>query len=364
MTLTEIDARYDVPLLLTIVSIVFRRQLNTLRSFSPADETTYLTFATRFSRRGAWASLPQLTQDFIDGKPEATHPLRYGWYALCALVCKIRHKKLSHRGLAWISTMSGALASPIAYLLAQVYGLPALPAALLVLVSPISMAMGRRALQDASIGTLTALAFLAASTGHWWLLAPVLVALLFVKEVSVLGWPGYAVVHLFASHGSVSGALLALGLPLVLFGGVSWWLLKLDASRTLGLYRRLTIDGDWYAMSFGRGPVHTYLIQFAILSPFVTAAVIRGWQLSGLAIGALVHVTIWSVLKFKNYRFFTGADIILRVLAATVLHGMWGWFFLAVCVAADVLMFRRVFLKREVYDPVVYNIAKALDMVP
>lgn len=362
------QSSFVVPLTLFVAALALRAKFNNAESYSPADETTYVSTMQRFIAPGVpWKTLPaELAQEFL--RTKSPHPYRYAWYALGALFCKATGGQVTHRKLAWVSTATSALGVPVAYLLAMRWGLPALPAALLVMTSPIAMAMGRRALQDGTLGTLTVLAFLAASTGRWWWTGAALMALLFVKEVSLLGWGGYAVVYLFASHGDWLGGLAAFGVPPVVFLGVSLAVLNLRPGDLLTIQSHLTRhEGDAYAMGYGRGPWHAYTQEFSLLSPLVAILVVRGWQWTPLAIGLAVYAAVWSVLKFKNYRFFTGADIVLRVLATSALVGLgaaWTWSLVAVCMLLDFLMFRRVFLQRGVYDPVPHTVAQALDMAP
>ena len=375
--LAHTDTRYDVPLGLFIVAFAFRAALNDLKAFSPADETSYLRFTKKFSEPGIWSQLPALTQRFVDGDPEATHPFRFAWYAFTALVCRFSRPRnvITYKKLAWVSTLAGSTAPSIAYLLASRHGLPALPAALLVMTAPIHLGLGRRALQDTALGSLTALSFLAAGTGNWLLLLPVLTITLFVKEVSLLGWPGYAAVFLLSSHANgdsiprtLATSALALGLPPVLFLATSMRLLDLDLPKLRALYVKLTRhEHDAYAMDYGRGPAHTYAVGLALASPLIVIALLRSWHWSALSIGILLHVTAWSVLKFKNYRFFTGAEIVLRTLAAGIFlitPPILTYPLLAAMMTLDLWMFRRLFLQRDVYDPVIHTVEKALDMVP
>jgi hypothetical protein len=343
----------DLGIVVFLVALAFRAGLNNLQSFSPADETSYLVHTGHAGQPGYLRKLPEYTQDFLDSKPGCTHPFRYSWYLFCALVCG---EDVSYRKLAWISTIAGALGVVVGWRLGG------WPAGVMVMFSPLNLGMGRRALQDTTLGCLTALGFYAAGTGNGIFLGCVLVLLLFVKEVSVLGFAGYATVYWLSGGRNPSPFVV----PVALFGGVSWRLLGLDLQKARALFVRLTRhEADAYAMGFGRGPVHTYLLELGLLSPLLIVFLVRGWVWSPLAVGWLVYVGSWSILKFKNYRFFTGADIVARALAASFFVGSpWLWLLLGASVVWDLWMFRRLFIERGVYDPVVHTVAKALDMVP
>jgi hypothetical protein len=350
--------------IIAAIVLVIRLARNDVKEYSRADETVYVIYTQRMMRGEPFAAL---VKEFLAGVGDTPSPLRVGWYQLCALVCRMRGSGVNHRYLATLSAVFSAAGALVAYDLARPYGMgAAADAALLVAISPISQAMGRRALQDSAVGTLTAFAFMAACTGNWALTAAACTLLLFVKDVSVLGWPGFAV-SFFMCGGKVAYLPLAFGLPIVAFVstlGVANGGLK-DLWRVVQLLSKQEVHA--YSMSFGRGPAHLYLLQFATLSPVVAALVVRGWTLNGLTAGLAIYVATWSVLRFKNYRFFTGADICLRVVAAVFVSSMslpLQVIALVACIVTDELIFRRVFLKREVYDPVVYNVEKALDMVP
>jgi hypothetical protein len=366
--------------ILFVLALTIRARLNNIQAYSPADETIYARISQGFLASRPWRMGPEMSRGFLANMAEwPAPPQRFGMYWLSALLCRLQpSKEVTPRKLAWISTFFGASTIPLAFLVARANGLalwPSIAAALLVTTSPINLGMSRRALHETMVAGFAVLGYLAASTGCWYWTAASLTALLFAKEVSLLAFPGLLL--LFASHllDNTNGApwtaaiipcALAFGLPVILY------CLAVAAFTNLGLHdlarmMKLMVPQDGYTKSYERGPVHTYLLQFALLSPVLAILLARTWTWTPLSVAVAINVVILSISTKKNYRTFTTSDVMLRIVAAASLAAYptsTAVALVTMCVTADALMFRKVFLKKEVYDPVMHSMAKALDMVP
>lgn len=360
------------------IALWFRAKCNTVSRFSPADETVYRTISIELLKPGAWKRLPGWTRGFLEDVGKfPVPPTRLFWCWITARLAARRSddgdgRTVSFRGLTWVSTVFGAAAVPVAYALARGGGDSGLLAAGLVLFAPIGLGMGRRAVHDAPVATVLLAAFGAASTGHGIVLGVLFLLLLVMKEVSVIAAPGLLLSYLLSGRAPllelgthISVGAVALGSALLVYGALISGGLNLGFRDFLRILRIL-VPTDDYTKQFERGPVHTYATQFFLLSPVAAILLVRGLSLSPLAMGLALHVALLSVATKKNYRTFTGPDLLLRVLAV---HGLRessvvACFAVGVCMLVDVAIFRRVFVQEETYDPVFYNVSRALRMVP
>ena len=335
---------------LLVAGVALRLAANNLRSFSPADETMYLRHATsRTPLRAAVVVMPF----------NAPPPYRLGWIWLCRVL-----RARSYRDLALIST-----AFSVASLAVVALALPGARerafALALVGTSPILLAMGRRALQDAGVACVATLYVIAAWQGSLW---PALAAgflLASFKEVTLAAAAPAALLAWRLGVGTWAGAVLVALAPGAAYGA----LLAILVGDVRLLIRKMasTVDQSRcdYAVAFGRGPVQTYAVQWLMMSPLAALLTVAEWRWDALHVAALAQVAVLSLSKFKNMRFFTPADLLLRVALATSLAAApYGWWLLALSSAADLAVFWRVFLRDEVYDPVFFNCAASLRMVP
>jgi 4-amino-4-deoxy-L-arabinose transferase-like glycosyltransferase len=381
--------------------------------YSPADETTYLDYASMVQKEGleAW---PALVEEFEAAGRGIPSPVRWGYVLTAAGACGVAGE-CTYDVLAWLSTLSGIAVIALVYMLgAATVGRGAgLLAAALVALSPLQLAMGRRALQDEVVCAATLLALLvirrmAAEDADSRRYLPLLLSAgavslsMVIKETTLLFYPAFLILAWpeVARRGIPWRLAVPLMVaPLVLVGG---YLLLMAGSgdgagalvgRMVGAQAGVGLappEGSYTAKYHGGSP-HRLLIDLLALNPFVVI----------LALGAVAHAvvgstgrarsgerrillaTVASALLFaalpnRNARLWVPLDALFAILAAhyllTVLRtriqhrvmirwGVAGAAALAIG-AVNALIFRRVFLEMGVYDPVTDRILWALGMIP
>ena len=119
-----------------------------------------------------------------------------------------------------------------------------------------------------------------------------------------------------------------------------------------------------YAQQYQNGPPHRLLIDFLAIAPLVTIAFIAAaWMrrrepLLVLAIGILV---IHSLISSKNLRYVVTADPLMRLMVASAFPRK---SFLLINAVVELALFHIIFIAEGVYDPVTYELLRALRMVP
>ncbi len=371
-------------------------------SFSPADEAHYLAMA-RALADGGLGAYPSLVAEHVQntGLHAYPSPLRYAHVVLAALACKI-HGSVSFAALASLSTLAGVVTvGATAALGARVVGLRhGILAALFVAVSPLQLALGRRALQDEVVVaacTLTLLAFISidrnARVFARHSLVPVALftasasVFLALKETSMLLYAalvGIAVVDAFRRDGSWGRVALVLAPPaLAVLGFLA---LGGTVAQGVDLVRLSAASANTpYAQAFMAGPPHRVVVDLFLLIPctMVLAAASLGLS-SGRSTspGWRVAATFAAVTFVaaaglpKNVRFTAVLEPVLAIAAA---HTLLAWSDRAtsaakrlrvigagcmLSVTASYGIFTRVFLERGVYDPTTFDLLAALDAVP
>jgi hypothetical protein len=357
---------------LFILAFLVKARVNDVPQYSPADERCSTVTCQKFLDENPFKLVPEMSRGFLmDLNAWPAPPNRFAVYWMTALLCRPLGKTITTRKLAWISTVASVITVPVTFAIARASGAAlqgSFAAALLVLSSPINLAMGRRALHDAIVSSLVVAAFLAATIGSLTILVPILIALLFVKEIGILAFPGILLVLHQYDQGSNSfiDTGLALILPLAIYACAVSILTNLgprDLVKVLKIL--LPPETEPYSRANERGPAHAYLVQLFLLSPILGVLLIATWSWTTLSVAALVNAAILSVSKKKNYRSFTACEILFRALAGISLGKLpleTALLTVSACVVTDLLIFRRIFLKHGVYDPVFSSTARALDV--
>jgi hypothetical protein len=180
-------------------------------------------------------------------------------------------------------------------------------------------------------------------------------------------------------------------LPPALFFGV-FCLLARDVTSFFRVARIIaSVMNAPYAQQYQNGPPHRLLIDFLIVAPLVTIAFIAAaWMAIGtpasspagplpsrrrdaaepaaetaavrallvLAIGILV---VHSLISSKNLRYVVTADPLMRLMVASALPRK---SFLLINAVVELVLFHIIFIAEGVYDPVTYELLRALRMVP
>ena len=388
-------------LAILIFGAFLRIYWNDVSQYSRADEQVYVNYSNHLMTNG-WSSYRKLTEDYVND-PAAwvtPNPLRCGYLALTTTLCHLSGS-CDHRTLAWLSTVAGIACIAITFFLGlEVLGVKAaLIAAALTCTSPLQLAMGRRALQDELFCT-TVIAVL-------WLLMRIvrhpkppislylaaIITMTFAlsyKETFLLLLPAYLILFLFWrgdwSLRRADAALFALP-PLLFAAGF------MLATRSLTLLFRVgkvflvaAIDNP-YVKGYQQGPPHRDLVDHFILAPLVVLAAAGATALlfrlealdergaRGLALFLGLVLLLFAVSPVKNIRYTIFADPVMRLLAAWLLIALTSKihtrenqlaliFVLAINAAAELWIFHRIFIVSKVYDPVTFELLRALKAIP
>jgi hypothetical protein len=138
-----------------------------------------------------------------------------------------------------------------------------------------------------------------------------------------------------------------------------------------------------YVIQFQSGPPHEPFLDLYLLGPVVSVLAVAalgrasagadGRPVFALGAFALLSLAVFAFL-LKDARYYLPDDAVLRVLAAggvasfaaarpmigTVIAGVAA----AVNAVVELLIFDAVFLRADVYDPVLANLLRALDAIP
>ena len=366
-------------IVLTIAAALLRIAFNDVVRYSAADERHYVEATRLLVERGFFAGYRQLVVEHL-AQPERwiyPPPLRWGYYALTTVTSHLRGS-CDPRGLAWLSALFGVAAVPLAFAVGRrlvgVRG--ALFGAALVAVSPLELAMSRRALTDE---VFCAGALLAA----WMLLsqrrAAAVAALTFVfavKETAFLLYP--ALVILIWHERRVRLAdVIVLALPPVIY-----FLVGSALSRSFSDFVAVartpvaTVAAD-YPTKYQAGPPHRLALDLFALSPlvcvgacFALAYLVETKDAGArrLAAAMLAVLIVFSLAPSKNVRYVIFVDPLLRLLVGWMLAAR-PTLRMAIALTAldavvELTLFLQVFLVGKVYDPVSDEILRALHVIP
>ena len=391
--------------LLVIVGAIVRVIVNDVAAYSPADEAHYVDVTRRLTREGLGA-YPEFVSTYL------THPslwlsptpLRWGYFGLTTLTCSVL-TPCDGRAIAWLSTIAGVLSLVLTYALGRrlVGRNAALFATALSVLSPLQLALGRRALQDevycaavlAAFWTLMRLfdpevkTSKATARRRWAGFVATSTLAFAIKEAFVFPYAAFVLLYFLARPDEPSklrhAALFVLP-PLLFCAGF-----VLLGHNPAALYEFARLNeasfASDYSIRYQSGPAHRPLFDLFLLAPIVclsaTAAVakvterLRDGGRERWLVGFLI-LTLTAFMGLpKNLRFIVILDPVVRLLSAWfVLHH--DWFVRAnrqaqVIVAAMVLalngwieysLFDIVFRQRNVYDPTTYELSSALGAIP
>lgn len=349
---------------LLVAAFALRVAWHNVPRYSPADETSMLTLARLAASRGfryrqhceSWLACPE--QWTTPG------PVRFGNVFLLAGLFRLTGR-WTHRTMAWVSTVAGALQVLAVYGIATELGSGGLWAAALAAVSPLGLAMGRRALQDAAVSATALGACWALLAGHHASAALLLGFLLAQKETALLMFPAVAAVSWAAGRPAWWPLLAGVAAYVAVFAA-------LTGGRVLLLWRFAravsSVGPHPYSVGHQSGPLHRLPLDLFALAPVTLLLATQGGARHPAAVGSyLLLLVLGLVPATRNVRLALPADGLLRVVAATALAS---WSLpvalaaLVAVVASELWIFRRVFLREGVYDPVTANLVSALGCAP
>lgn len=363
------------------------------------DELVYIRYATRISGEGLSQFTP-LAREYASDPSfwVFPHPARVLYVLLTAFTCTLA-VACSGTAVAAVSFLSGIALVALTMVMARRMfdERIALLSGLLAALSPLQLALSRRAWQDGLFSLIILLAlwaFWERSRSPWkgWdiLLGGTLLAALLTKESAAIfvcilvgalllqQWLGTA------TPPHPRSLLVALLLPLPLAALILLMLIP-DPALLFQVY------GDWlwaaktgtYNIAYAQGPWSRYLLDFLLLSPLTTVLAIgyyfgpAGEQRDRF----LGHITlslfvVFSLLALKHARYVGFLDIQMRILAVLTLTtlarhpwaartGSRGLAVAGLLLAAyDLFLFHTIFVSGGVYDPVTATLAQAERLIP
>jgi hypothetical protein len=362
---------------------------------SGADEGTYYGYGRQILDHG-FAGFANLAREF-SATPAAAHPpnpLRLGTVLTSALALCIHD---GYDSLSMISLLSFLLLLACGWrFLAHDFNRPlALVTVILLAVSPLQLAMARRALMDSLAATTAALSFflllrLLESATPRRVAAFVLMFTfaVLVKETALLLLPFYAAILLYPmlcerTFARLPQVAAALCLPPILAGLAYLGAYGMDAVIEI---LKLLPERSVYDAVWEQGPWYRYLFDYLMLSPLVLLLGVAG------AGDALLHARDRRLLPWlglavymlfvyapltKNVRYCLLLDVPIRLFAAAMVLALayrlrarirrhravqtWAEKMLTRWIHAA---FQRYFIAAGIYDPISYNLLETNHSVP
>jgi cytochrome c-type biogenesis protein CcmH/NrfG len=390
---------------LVVIGAVVRVIVHDVVAYSPADEAHYVDI-TRWLSRDGLAAYPQFVSTYLQRETLwlSPTPLRWGYFSLTTLACSL-HAPCDGRTIAWLSTIAGIVSLLFTYTLGRrIVGRgAAILATALTIVSPLQLALGRRALQDEVYTAAFLLAFWTLvrlfdsdpqhPTGpSWKRWTGFVVASTFafsIKEAFVFPYVTFVLLYLLA-HPFRKVTMRHVGLlltpPLLFCAGFVALGKNLSALYEFARLHEASFASD-YSIQYQSGPAHRPLFDLFLLAPIVcllaTGAVAKmterlreGGRERWLA-GFLIITLATFIGLPKNLRFVVILDPVLRLLAAWIVVNH-PWFgratrtgraalvgtLLKINAVVEFSLFDTVFRQRNVYDPTTYDLLRALGAIP
>lgn len=386
-------------------------RLGAAQSFEPAgtDEALYGAYVDFITKRGL-GSYPALVDQYIgyqervakgeSGLPQKAGavlpPMRMGYIVPGSVV----HSMTSldpRASLNAVSALCSFLILPLALLFAWRAAGPkiALGTLALMVFAPTQLYMARHALIDIvvafwSLGALWALWESLQKPGDWrWLaaLGVSLAALVLTKENSffvVCGLVALLALNRWLKFGTLHRGIIITFAAGLLVGGVLLITICGGLDRVLTGYELFVTTAVKlpYAIATGDGPWHRYLFELTLVSPLVMILALTMCarldattrpQLFLALFLVVTYAAMASVQYGMSLRFANLWDFPLRFLAASAVCALcanlrWRPVVIAtacflVMAVADFRQYQRIFVARNVYDPVTPDLLKAVDML-
>lgn len=397
----KLNPKTSILLLLLVISVSF-----TLLSFSfkniifmaGADEGYYLKYATYIGKNGL-SGFPALFKDYLQAQEHwPPNPLRVGFILLSSLWLKIFG--YSFLNLAYLSLFSYSVFLCLSFYFVKKYfgEKNAVLAVILLAFSPLNMALARRALMNAAVNPFTLCSIwlfferLRERKNYKTVLFIALYSLtILIREDSVLlsvFFMFYILIHrkVFKRQVRLTDFLMITVFPAVIVGSL-YTLIAGGFSNVIETARIILLsqEPNHYALIFGSGPWYRYLIDFMLLSPWVSILAIafagsyfikKEWREEVVYL-IILSISLIFLLDFftKNVRYLSILDLPLRLFAILMLNELTKRIFkdksdaaLIICVVLivffDFLSFLDLFIRQGIYDPVSYQLLQARHIIP
>jgi 4-amino-4-deoxy-L-arabinose transferase-like glycosyltransferase len=360
------------------------------------DCVRYLTWSHAVANRWILA-FPALVDEYRHRWVGFPPPTRWAWLMLIAVAMRAwPHAPDEYHPLVLLSWLGAVLSvAAVGYWLRRRAPAAVVVVAMVLLAtSPLSRAMGHFPLPDALHTLFCILLF--AFTAEWlaeprpamlWALGVTTLLVLATRETGIINVLGAAV--LVAVEAGRRGRLRPQPLWALLGGCVAMVLITVPLAGGPLQTVRLAYDvvhAALYtsgAMMYATGPYYRYLVDFMIVSPVVVVTALVA--LAPLRRGPerdLVDQVLWPTvtvlglfsLLTKTLRYVLVVDAGLRILAAMAVvaiyrqaprRGRWlAAALLVALVAHDLAIYRPLWGKDQIYDPVTWGLTKYLKMIP
>lgn len=319
-----------------------RAWINRGAATATPDEKVYAIYAATWRPGKAYR---EAIEAFLTKAELEVPPTRFLFFALGALATW--RKKVWAQcfdPLTWVSSVSGALAAPLAFAVTSDW-----KTALLVASSPLSLMLSRRALQDAFATLPVLLGVWAVPLGSPALLAGAVMLTLTTREALLLYLPALAAAWVAGGHAWDQG-VLAIGAGST---GAVLAFYAVGGRRLIDIFRKLGQPTD-YVRRFQSGMPHRPLVDLVLVSPVTTigGAVACVWAPLWLVTFVGVALLTHAFITPKNIRFLLPIEIAVRMLCAW-LPAPWNWVTLGVGLVVDLRLY---FAIGGCKDPVTYNL--------
>ncbi len=366
-----------------------------------ADEGHYLAYSKYLSENGI-KSYPKLFEEHVKNKENWIwpSPLRVGYFLLSSFWFKIFGP--GFRSLANLSFICYIL-----FLLFSLYfsnryfgkGVSSL-FVLLLAFSPLTMAMAKRALSDSMGNMFIALSiwlFLSFLTDkkifNFILFLLFYVFSVLIREQSILLILFFSICFLIYKY------IYKADIPKIYFPAIIFvpifsigliWLISSQSFSNLVTMIKLTCylpTVNQYSILFCRGPWFRYIIDYLLISPFVTILalsfviysltnreIFKDYKISYFLILFFILYLLLSSFDYnKNIRYAIALDMIMRLFAVFMLKEifkksrfMTDFVFVTILFLCffDYLSFMDLFCQKNIYDPISFVLLKVRQFIP
>jgi dolichyl-phosphate-mannose-protein mannosyltransferase len=369
---------------LIVFAAALRIVFNDVARYSAADERHYVETTRALVEHGFFAGYRGIVVEHLQHAERWIYPppLRWGYFALTTLLSHLRGS-CDPRGLAWLSLVAGVACVPLTFLVGRrlVGGRGALFGAALVCVSPLELAMSRRALSDEVFCAAALLALWTLLSRRRLLALAALTFLFAVKETAFLLYPAF-VLLLWLERRADGERLRPIDLAVLALPPILYFLVGSALSGSIADFAAVartpvaTVAAE-YPTKYQAGPPHRLLIDLFALSPlvcigacFALAFLIDMIDAGArrLAVVTLAVLVVFCVAPSKNVRYVIFVDPLLRLLVGWMLAARLRTRIALALVVLDAVveltLFLQIFLDGGVYDPVSDNLFRALKIIP
>jgi len=387
-----------------VAAIVIRLLFKGDVVYNGFDENIYYSYVETVHQQG-FDGMRKIFQQYPSHEvlSKAPSPLRVGYVYSAYLFCKITGQ-ISLSRLAWFSFVCGLGVIIGGWALFRQLFTPsvAFVSSLLLVTSPIGMALSRRALQDTFMTLIIIVCVLLhylycqkRTIGYWISLTITLTLGFLTKESMVFLYPFFMIASLYYWKKNSSLNLLWMAFPFVIAPCVALGVMIAIAGNLAGViefYQHLfSMQNEIpYAVNFQKGPWFKYIVDFLLVSPLIfifgiigmTAPIGNSRNRTGRTfcnVFSLVNLAVCSCVVIMNIRHVYFLDVSLRALAvlgalhvATLCCQKWPQFLnqsiiwsisILILVGTDLHQYYKLFIEAKIYDPVTANLIQGLGFV-